>query len=65
MAKFANVTFMGVKPYQIVDVLSEFPFMTSANLVISMAAGVKLSTMAEVRLRCFPLKGKSELIGRP
>ena len=49
MAGDADVIVLGVKPYQIVDVLSELKGEIGKNVVvISMAAGIKLATMAAV-----------------
>jgi pyrroline-5-carboxylate reductase len=49
MAGDAEVIVLGVKPYQIVDVLNELKGEIGKNVVvISMAAGIKLATMAAV-----------------
>jgi pyrroline-5-carboxylate reductase len=49
MAGDADVIVLGVKPYQIVDVLTELKGEIGKNVVvISMAAGIKLATMAAV-----------------
>jgi pyrroline-5-carboxylate reductase len=49
MAGDADVIVLGVKPYQIVDVLTELKGEIGKNVVvISMAAGIKLVTMAAV-----------------
>ena len=49
MAGDADVIVLGVKPYQIVDVLNELKGEIGKNVVvISMAAGIKLATMAAV-----------------
>ncbi len=49
MAGDADLIVLGVKPYQIVDVLTELKGEIGKNaVVISMAAGIKLATMAAV-----------------
>jgi pyrroline-5-carboxylate reductase len=49
MAGDADLIVLGVKPYQIVDVLTELKGEIGKNaVVISMAAGIQLSTMAAV-----------------
>lgn len=49
MAGDADLIVLGVKPYQIVDVLTEINGEIGKNaVVISMAAGIKLQTMANV-----------------
>ncbi len=49
MAGDADLIVLGVKPYQIVDVLTELNGEIGKNaVVISMAAGIKLQTMANV-----------------
>ena len=49
MAADADLIVLGVKPYQIVDVLTELKGEIGKNaVVISMAAGIKLATMAAV-----------------
>jgi len=49
LAGDADLIVLGVKPYQIKDVLSEIKDEIAPNaVVISMAAGIKLATMAEV-----------------
>ena len=49
MAGDADLIVLGVKPYQIVDVLTEINGEIGKNaVVISMAAGIKLQTMASV-----------------
>jgi pyrroline-5-carboxylate reductase len=49
MAGDADVIVLGVKPFQIVDVLTELKGEIGKNVVvISMAAGIKLATMAAV-----------------
>ena len=49
LAGDADLIVLGVKPYQITDVLAEIKDEIAPNaVVISMAAGIKLETMAEV-----------------